>query len=113
MKMYKEYLEELHNGKSIVSNNTGFASYHIRNFENGKECYIEDIYVVKEHRNSRAAHALADEVVIIAKQQNCTILTGSVIPSANNVEISLKMMLSYDFKLLNSNENVIWFYKEI
>lgn len=113
MNMYKQYLEELHEGKSLINNETGFISYWIRDSINGKECYIEDIYVAKDYRKSRAAHKLADIVVEIAKKQDCKILTGTVIPTANNSEISLKMMLSYDFKILNSNENVIWFFKEI
>ena len=109
MQFYKDYLEELHEGKSLVNNKTGWASYWIRD----KECYIEDIYVIPKYRRSRAAHKLADKVVEIAKKHGCDHLTGTVVPSANNSTISLQMMLSYGFKLALSQDNIIWFKKNI
>ncbi len=113
MEMYKDYLEELHKGKSIYTSNAGFAVYWIRSTEIGKEVYIEDIYVKPEYRRKRAAHELADQVAVIGRDNKCTYMTGTVVPSANNSTESLAMMLSYGFKLWLSQDNIIWFKKEL
>jgi ribosomal protein S18 acetylase RimI-like enzyme len=109
MEMYKAYLEELHDGKSIVSTDYGFASYWIRE----KECYIEDIYTKPEYRKAEYASKLADLIAQIAIEQKCKYLTGSVIPTANNSTKSLKVLLGYGFKLCLAEENLIWFKKDL
>ena len=113
MEMYKNYLEELHDGKSVIHDETGFASYWIRENELGKECYIEDIYVAPKYRRTNASHELAKKVIKVARKNKCSVLTGTVVPSANNAEISLQMMLSFNFKLLLSTEDLIWFKKDL
>ena len=109
MEQYKRYLEELHPGKSVYSDERGFAVYWIR----GEECYIEDIYVEREHRKSRGSHALADAVAKLAHEKDCKYMTGSVVPSANGATLSLKMMLSYGFKVHSAENNLILFIKEL
>jgi len=109
MEMLKEYYEELHPGKSVYYNNEGFAVYWIRD----KEVYIEDIYVKKEYRRSHSASNYANAIAKLAKENGCTYMTGSVVPSANNATISLKMMMGYGFKLVSSSDNFIWFEKSI
>lgn len=114
MELFKKYVEELHNSKSVYYNDKGFAVYWIRNLNDKElEVYIEDIYVKPEYRRTRAAHILADEVVKIAREKGCKYMTGSVIPSANNSTISLDMMRSYNFQLHSCKDNIIWFIKEI
>lgn len=113
MKMYKEYLEELHEGKSLIKSDWGFASYWIRQTEHGKECYIEDIYIKKEKRKLKEASELANLITKKAIEENCNFLTGSVVPSANNSTISLKVLLGYGFKLWCSDNNIIWFRKNL
>ena len=114
MNMYKEYLEELHEGKSLLFDETGFIVYWIRENEVlGKECYIEDIYVVKAHRKNGATHILRKKVEKIAKETNCDVVTGSVVPAANGATASLKMMISNGFELLCNDENTIWFKKNL
>lgn len=114
MEMLKEYYEELHPGtngpaKSVVYDDKGFASYWIK----GKEIYIEDIYVRKEFRRSHAASHYADQIAEIGRQNDCTLMTGTVVPSAHNSDISLKMMLGYGFSVLESEDNLIWFGKKL
>ena len=108
MSMYREYLEEL-GSRDIVESENGFATYLIT----GKECYIEDIYVKKEFRKTKEASKLADKIVKIAKEKGCTLLTGSVVPTANNSTRSLKVLLGYGFKLHSANDNFIVFSKEL
>lgn len=113
MEMLKEYLEELHDGKSCVWDETGFLTYWIRETEVGKEAYIEDIYTKPEYRKSQKASKLANKVLKIAKENNCDFLTGSVVPSANKSDVSVKVLQGYGFKLWCCEQNIIWFKKEI
>lgn len=109
MSLYKEYLEEIHNGKSTVEDDKGFASYWIR----GEECYIEDIYVKKEFRKENIASSYADRITAIAVENGCKYLSGSVVPNANNATKSLKVLLGYGFKVHSSQNNFILFIKEL
>jgi len=104
-----EYLKEVNTGKDVFYDDRGFATYQI----NGEECYIMDIYVKPEHREGRVASYYADEIAKIAKENNCTYLTGSVVPSARNSTKSLKVLLGYGFELSYSVENFIAFKKEL
>lgn len=109
MELYKKYLEETHEGKSLVYDEDGFASYWIK----GTECYIEDIYTVPDKRQTYHAADLANKIAKIAKDRGCTLLTGSVVPSANESTRSLKVLLGYGFKLLSSSNNFIIFGKDL
>lgn len=109
MEMLKKYLEELNNGRGVVYNDRGFATFEIT----GDECYIVDIYIEPEYRTAKEASKLADEVVEIALERGCSILTGSVVPSAHNSTISLKVLLGYGFELHGASDNFITFAKEL
>ncbi len=103
--MFADYIKERKN-MGCVESDIGFATYSI--FDTG-ECYIEDIYVKPEHRISGAASKLADEIIVKAKEQNCTVLTGSVVPSAKGSTTSLKVLLAYGFQLHSCREDFIVF----
>lgn len=109
MELLKNYYEELHAGKSIIYDDHGFASYWLRE----KEVYIEDIYVKPEYRKSHSASHYADQIAEIGKAHGCEYMIGSVVPSANQSTISLKVLLGYGFRLLSSEDNIIWFNKEL
>jgi GNAT superfamily N-acetyltransferase len=94
----------------IVESAHGFATYH---FTEEGGCYIEDIYITPEMRKDKNASLLADSITEIAKERGCTHLIGSVVPSANNSTISLKVLLGYGFTLVSSDKDLIWFRKEI
>lgn len=108
MSMFYNYTKE-RAVKDIVENDMGFATFVF----NGAECYIEDIYVVPEHRCKGAASKLADIIASVAKDRGCKYLTGSVVPSAKGSTESLKVLLAYGFKLLKSEPNIIYFVKEL
>lgn len=113
MELYKRYIEEMHPGKTVYQDDIGFAVYWIRQLGDAKEVYIEDIYVLPEHRRNGGTKHLSGKVAEIAKENGCTYMTGTVVPSANHAMISLKMMLSNEFVLWRATENLIWFIKEI
>lgn len=108
MSLYGQYLKELL-GKHIVEHEHGFIVYSFTN----DSCYIENIYVEPEFRNSNVASNMADEVVLMSKQKGLTKLMGSVTPNANNSTISLKVLLAYGFTLNSSTNNFILFEKAI
>lgn len=102
------YLKERENVDTYESE-YGFASYII----SGEECYIKDIWVEPQFRQLGFATKLADEICKIAKERGCKFLTGSVCPSANGADASLKVLHGYGMKLMCSKENLIIFKKSI
>ena len=56
---------------------------------------------------------MADEIAKIAKKEGCTKMLGSVVPSAKNSTISLKVLLAYGMTLQSSTNDFIIFEKEI
>ncbi len=108
MSLYSEYIQE-REGKSIVESDVGFATYSI--VKDG--IYIIDLYVKPDYRKSRIAADFADQIADIAKEKGLKKLFGSVAPSTNGSTASLKVLLAYGFKLVNSANDFIWLEKEI
>lgn len=106
--LYAKYVKERAN-KECLETEQGFAIYVV--WEDG--VYIEDIYVLPEFRKSGVASALADEIVLKAKELKKKRIYGSVCPQANGATDSLKILLAYGFKLLSSSPDLIMFIKEI
>lgn len=102
MSLHSQYLKEIIN-KDVIELAEGFAVYSFSN----DSCYIEEIFVLKEHRATGIASHLADKISDIAKQKGCTKLLGSVIPSAKNATTSLRVLLAYGFELNSSTNNFI------
>lgn len=102
------YMKE-REGAEIYETEKGFATYIIKD----AECYIKDIWVKPDFRQSKVASQLADKIVEIAKSNGCKYLTGSVCPSANHSTESLQVLLGYGMKLHSSTQNLIWFTKEL
>lgn len=110
LSMYGKYIYE-REGKSILEVPEGFATYVYLN--DIKAVYVEDIYVLPEHRRSRAAWSMLDRITVIATQKGYNTLVGSVRPTANGSTESLKASIAYGFKIHSCDGNLIWFKKEI
>lgn len=110
MSLYSKYINE-RLGDHIVETEKGFATYRILN--SGITCYLMDIFVLEEFRQFGEATKLADKVVEAAKELGCTELLGSVVPSANNSTVSLKVLLSYGMSLKTSANDFIVMQKGI
>lgn len=108
MSLYAEYIKEL-SGKHIIESEKGFCSYSITE----DKCYLEEIYVRPEFRGQNISNKMCNEIINIAKELGCKKFFGTVIPSANNSTISLKMLISNGFKLENSFNNLIVFVKDL
>lgn len=106
--LYAQYVRE-REGKEIVETDDGFATFY---FTNGF-CYIEDIFVVPAKRKSGIAAELANQISEIAKKNGIKKLLGSVSPKAKGADASMKVLMAYGFKLLNSDKDLIYFEKEI
>lgn len=106
--LYAQYLKE-RTGKDCLETEHGFATYEV--WDDG--VYIEDIYVVPNMRDKKIASELADQIAETARSLGRKKLYGSVSPQANGATSSLKVLLAYGFKLLNSSPELIMFFKEI
>lgn len=102
------YIKERLN-KNIIEDDNGFCTYIF--LQDG--VYLEDIYVHPDHRQSGKASELADRIAEIAKEKGLKKMYGSVVPNAKFSTESLKVLLAYGFRLKSSEQNVIYFEKDL
>jgi GNAT superfamily N-acetyltransferase len=107
--LYAQYIAEREN-KGIVESDKGFATYQM--FSNG-ECYLQDLFVVPEHRQSHVATEMADQVVTIAKEHGCHSLIGSVCIDDREATRNLKVFLKYGMRVYKLAGTMIFLNKEI
>ena len=108
--LYSQYLSERTNDH-ILESPLGFATY--RYLDDGKTVYIIDIFVVPERRKDGWATQIADEIVKTAKARGANKLIGSVVPTAKNSTLSMRVLLGYGMSLDSSTNDFILFRKEI
>lgn len=113
MKLYRDFLVERYPNKDLIWDEKGFISYEIRPYNNGMECYIEDLYIDPKHRRNGHAYKLADEVCEIAKEAGCNVLTATVIPSAKGTTQSELLIINYGMNMFFSEENAVWYKKDL
>lgn len=106
--MWDQYIKE-REGFETIKNDKGFVVYKIF----GEECYIRDIFVVKEFRRTNVATELADEVMKVAKDAGCSKLTGTIVPHLPGSTGSMFGLMSYGFKLHSVNGDTVILSKEI
>ncbi len=105
---YALYIEEREN-REIIEDDRGFLTYLIT----GDQCYVMDVFVKKEHRRLGVTAEYFNLVKEIAKEKGCTYLLGSVCTSANNVNESMKWMLSIGYKVTNTAGSMIYFTMDL
>lgn len=93
----------------VFETEDGFAVYIISD----QVCYIKEIYIKPEVRVQKKASDIANAIEAIAREKGCLKLLGTVVPSAKHSTQSLKVLLAYGFKLQSSQNDLIWFEKEI
>ncbi len=106
--LYAQYIAE-RQGKYIIENDKGFATY----FFVASGIYAEDVYIRPEFRRTKAASQFGDQIAQIGRTKGFNKMYGSVKPSTNGATDSLKFLLSYGFKLLESASDAIILVKEI
>ena len=112
MSLYREYIYE-HRGDKMVERPEGFASYRYLDFEGRKAVYIVDIYVDPKYRKLNIAAEMADEVAKDARREQCKVMLGTVVPSANASTVSLRVLLAYGMTLASASNDLIIMKKEI
>lgn len=111
--LYFRYLEERQPDKKVISSEKGFIIYSFTQIGTKLAIYVEDIYVTPEHRKNNVAVTLAEKVASQGRESGCELMLGTVVPSAKGSTISLKVLLAYGMQLLQSKDDIIWFYKEL
>ena len=110
MSLYAKYLVERTNDK-ILETNHGFATYRFLLGE--KSVYLIDIFVDSDFRNSGKAAQMADEIAALAREQGCTKMLGSVVPSTKGSTASLRVLLTYGMSLKSATNDFIVMEKDI
>jgi GNAT superfamily N-acetyltransferase len=111
--MWLNYLKERNPELNVYECDKGFATYKYMNLGEYKAVYIEDIYVAPEYRNENVASKMSSIIRDIAKQEGCKYMLGTVCPSSNGSTDSLRVLLAHGMTLLKSEDNLIWFYKDL
>jgi ribosomal protein S18 acetylase RimI-like enzyme len=108
MTLYARYLKE-REGIETLESEHGFATYLLR----PTDCYIIDIYVVPELRQSGLAKQLADQIVEIAKERGIKLLTGSVDRRDPNAQRNEAVLLAYGMRKAREDNFMNYYLKEI
>lgn len=108
MSPFAQYIQE-REGKSIIEDEFGFATY----FYVENHCYIEDVFVLKEHRKGHHASRYAAIIAAEAKLKGYNKLLGSVAVKAHNSTYSTMALITNGFKIISCEPNTIYFEKMI
>lgn len=109
MSLYAQYAKE-YTGRSVIETDHGFITYR---YPDNNTVYIENLYVIPDFRQKSAASRMADIVIAEAKEKGCTRCLGSVVPSANNSTISMKVLLAYGFEIDSATNDFVLMRKDI
>jgi GNAT superfamily N-acetyltransferase len=110
--LYAKYVKE-RLGDEIIETEYGFATFRYIDKHNSRAVYIVDIYVLPEYRKSGEASKLADRIAVIAKDQGCNEMIGTVLTSARTATNSVKVLLAYGMTLKSSTNEALVFIKSI
>ena len=106
--MFKDYLMEREN-KVYVEYDYGFAIYTIED----SYIYMSDVYIKPDERNKGLHNKVADDIVKIGKDNNCTYIVTTAALEDKNLQRSKKIIIDYGFVPLKINNGLIWYIKEI
>lgn len=114
--MYAAYYLEFEDAQTVTIPNTGFANYKLEaESDKNIQIYVREVYVTPHNRGKKYAAKLTDLCIEHAtnlyNKPVSTVYT-SVGTSGNTTHLSLRAITEYGFKLLKSNESIIYFYKE-
>ena len=109
MSKWADYIRE-RQGKEVKEWENAFTVY---SFPGDKICYIEDNYVEPKFRKKGIAAAMANEIVIEAKERGCNLLIGSVDLGAKAPADNMKVLLAYGMEPYMTEGKLIYFKKEI
>ncbi len=106
---YKLEFEDVH----TIFNKAGFANYK---FENEHEIYVQEVYVKPAFRGNKEAATLTDNCIIHAQELKGNAIKNvytTVAIGGNTIDLSIRAITAYGFKILKADSKLIYFYKEI
>jgi predicted GNAT superfamily acetyltransferase len=110
--LYAKHLEERGGGKLLETEHS-FVAYRVIKTESFAELFIINIYVSPECRQAGEARGIVSKLSEIAKENECSVITGSVQlddPGASNTLIAALMM---GFRVVNANAASLFIAKEV
>ena len=107
--MYFAYIAERRPDCKVLKNEKGFAVYSYTD----DYVYIEEIYVKPEFRKENIASQLSEAIQQEAKDNGCLRMLGSVSASAEGSTDSIRVLLAHGMTLMSSQDDLIWFYKDL
>ena len=107
--MYFDYIKERRPDCRVLKHDFGFAIYSFTN----DAVYIEEIYVKPDFRKENIASQLSETIQQEALGLGYKKLLGSVSASAEGSTDSIRVLLSHGMSLLSSQDDLIWFSKEL
>jgi GNAT superfamily N-acetyltransferase len=110
--MYAAYKLEFENVHTVWEPNIGFANWK----EEQDGIYVQEVFVNKNVRGIRHAARLTDKCIQHAKEtlkKPIYRVYTTVGIGGNTVDASLRAITEYGFKLLKSDHELIYFYKEL
>ena len=110
--LYAAYKLEFENVFTVYEPEIGFANFK---FEDENAIYVQEVYVTPEARGQRWAAQLTGKCIKEAKEinPNINMIYTTVGVQGNTVNSSLRAITEYGFKLLKTDNELIYFYKEI
>lgn len=111
--MYFDYLREREPEMGILEKDQGFALYKELSYYGERAVYIQDIYVHPDFRDQDIASQMSEEIQEIARQDGIKYLLGTVVPSAKGSHASMQVLIAHGMKLVSSENDLLWFVKEI
>jgi ribosomal protein S18 acetylase RimI-like enzyme len=96
-------------GSSFINHDNGFLEYIIKE----KECFICELYIEPEYRETGVGSMLADKLLKIAQGYECEVITCRTDLDQLVPEAAVKAILAYGFKISGAADNKIFYYMEV
>jgi len=106
--MHEQYLKELSGLETCYTAN-GFFLYMIKD----KVFDVSGFYIKPEFRNGYHAKKTFEDIKRVAKEYNCSRITGSVVLYFKNPEVIMYEILRAKFKYSHTTNEIIYFYLDI
>lgn len=96
-------------GREILESEDYFVTYSFY----PTHLFIEDMYIVPEKRGSGLFEQLVDALEAQAKSMGITKTTCTVCPVSKNADEVIKKIMSLNFKIYRSTEDLIYLSREV
>lgn len=100
MSLYSKYVEEVGGGREVIEDEISFIAY----YRHPDQIYIEDTYILPEHRNGKVFADMFQKIVAIANKHSIDTITHAIIKTHSDFEIMEKRSLRYGFIKVGETE---------